>query len=184
MTPPPTTTARARLGRAGASGMAATLGGGYDSPSGAAAGGRPRLELVASSARLATLDLLQAAHRRPREDLLRGHRPLGAAAADEAHRPVQQRRDPVLEADEVDDVDEEPGQPGDEAGQLEPADLRDRGEPRDRRHVALVEVVERLFCDLAVEPSDDPVRGVLAALHRDLRDARQAEAEQVADHED
>ena len=43
--------------------------------------------------------------RQPGEDLLLGGRALGAAAAEEADRPVQQRGDPVLEADDVDEVD-------------------------------------------------------------------------------
>ena len=37
--------------------------------------------------------------------------------------------------------DGEPEHPGDEAGELQPSDARDRAEPGDRRHRALVPVV-------------------------------------------
>src|SRR5680860_981840 len=72
------------------------------------------------------------------EYLLLSDRPLRTAAADEAHRPMQQCRQPVLEPDHVDEVEAQPHQPGCEPGEPEPPDAGDRTEPRDRRHTALV----------------------------------------------
>ena len=80
--------------------------------------------------------------REPAEDLLLGGHPLGTAPAEEADRPVQDGGDPALEAHDVEEVDDQPHQPGDEAVELELAEVDDRGEPRDRRHRALVVVLE------------------------------------------
>ena len=55
--------------------------------------------------------------RGPGGDLLLGRGALGPAAAEEADRPVHQRGEPVLEADQVEEVDRQPQQPGDEPGQ-------------------------------------------------------------------
>jgi hypothetical protein len=98
---------------------------------------------------------------------------------------VQQRREAVLEADEVEQVDGEPHEPGEEAGQPQPADRRHRGEPRDGRHRALVEVAEGLVgARPALGVALDLLGGVLAALDRDLRDTGQRPAAHVADDED
>src|SRR5665811_10974 len=75
--------------------------------------------------------------------LLTGDGTFGTSAADEADRPVQQRSDALLEADQVEQVDDQPDQPGDEAGSSEPADASHRGKPRDRRHTPLVDILER-----------------------------------------
>src|ERR1019366_5892719 len=69
--------------------------------------------------------------------LLTGDGTFRAPAADEADRPVQQRGDALLEADQVEQVDHQPDQPGDEPGEPEPADASHSGKPRDRRHAAL-----------------------------------------------
>src|SRR5450759_229126 len=74
--------------------------------------------------------------------LLTGDGTFGAPAADEADRPVQQRGDALFEADQVEQVDDQPEQPGDEPGETEPADAGYGGEPRDRRHAPLVDILE------------------------------------------
>ena len=97
---------------------------------------------------------------------------------------MQQRRDAVLEAGEVQQVDGQPQQPGDEPGEPQLPDHGNGTEATDRRHRALVEVVERLLRGLAGQASGDLLGGVLGALDRDLRDARQVvEVDHVADHE-
>src|SRR5665811_2199257 len=50
--------------------------------------------------------------------------------------------DPLFEADQVEQVDDQPEQPGDEPGEPEPADAGYGGEPRDRRHAPLVDILE------------------------------------------
>ena len=84
-----------------------------------------------------------------REDLLLGDGPLGPAAAEERDGPVQQRCYPGLEPDEVEEVDHQPEHPREEPAEPQPADAGHRREPRDRRHRALVEVVERRLGGLA-----------------------------------
>src|SRR5690349_20894247 len=106
-----------------------------------------------------------AADRPAGEDLLDGRRPLRPAPGDERDRPVEERGDPVLEADQVEDVHPQPHQPGGEPGEPEALDVGDRVEARYGREVALVEVVERLPGLVAFESADDLPRGVLAALH-------------------
>src|ERR1019366_5628484 len=75
--------------------------------------------------------------------LLAGDGTFGTPATDEADRPVQQRGDPLFEADQVEQVDDQPDQPGNESGETEPADAGHSGKPRDRRHTPLVDILER-----------------------------------------
>ena len=58
----------------------------------------------------------QPSHQRTGDDLLPRRRPLRAATEDEADGPMEHRREPVLEADEIHDVDAEPHEPREEAG--------------------------------------------------------------------
>src|SRR5512145_1355546 len=137
--------------------------------------GRPRLEL-GTAGRLDHLPrrvvhagwadqvgraALEPVQRRAGEDLLLGRGALGPAAADEAHEPVQQRRDAVLEAGDVHQVHRKPHEPGDEAGQPDLADHGHRPEPGDRGHAALVEVPERTLRRLALDAAVDLLRGIL-----------------------
>src|SRR4030095_10160779 len=77
------------------------------------------------------------------EDLLGGDHALWTTAAEKGHSPVEERRDPVLEPGEPDDVHDQPEQPRAEAGALDPADHRERTEPRDGGHGPEVAVLER-----------------------------------------
>ena len=70
------------------------------------AGGFRRLALCASAAITAS-----CFNSRSGERLLLGNRQLAAVAAQERHRPGQQRGDLGLEADQVDEVQHQPGQP-------------------------------------------------------------------------
>ena len=89
--------------------------------------------------------------------------------------PADEDDEPVREADQVEDVDPEPQQPGGEPAlppeRAEPADVGDPGEPPDDRDVAVVAVAVRLVRP-AEDAAADDLRGVGAALHRALRDAR------------
>lgn len=58
--------------------------------------------------------------------------------------PGEQGCDAVPIADQVDQVQHQPRQPGEVPGKLQLADLRDGAVAGDRRHAALVEVMERL----------------------------------------
>src|SRR6476469_1967838 len=79
-----------------------------------------------------------------REHPALGDRHLTAAPAEERDEPRQHRDGAVAPADEVVQVQAQPGQPGQKAAEFQLADLAHRGKPRDRRHAALVEVLERL----------------------------------------
>ena len=97
---------------------------------------------------------------------------------------MTQRRDLLLEPDQVQDVDEQPGTPCDETPQFQPADVGHRPETRDRGHAPLVEVAERLLLGFALEPGADLARAELGPLHGHLRHTRQVvERDHVAEHE-
>src|SRR5674476_1361123 len=74
--------------------------------------------------------------------LLTGDGTFGTPAADEADRPVQQRGDALFEADQVEQMDDQPDQPVDEPGETESADAGYGGEPSDRRHAPLVDILD------------------------------------------
>src|SRR5947208_2101737 len=83
-------------------------------------------------------------------DPLHGQAPLGAAAAEEAERPADQRPEPVLEAGHEHDVHGQPHQPAEEAGDADAVEADDRTAARDGGHAAQVAVAEVLRL-LAVE---------------------------------
>src|SRR6476620_3978809 len=119
------------------------------------------------------------------EHLLLGDHPLRAAPTDESDDPVQQRRDAVLEADDVDEVDGQPEDPGEEPAELRLAHRRHGREPRDRRHRALVADLAGPSGPSPLQTADDLLRGVAPTLDGDLRDARQSlQGHHVADDVD
>src|SRR4029079_7709127 len=98
--------------------------------------------------------------------------PPATPAYHEAHAPVKQRGQPVLEPDEVDEVDGQPHQPGGEPAEPEPADAGNRAEARDRRYAALVVVLEGLAIRGPGQSGLDLTGHMTAALDRDLSDPR------------
>ena len=58
-------------------------------------------------------------------------------------RPLNENQQPVAETDEKKDVHEEPGQPRDEAGDVDFAEIGDRGGAADGSQAAFIPVVER-----------------------------------------
>ena len=103
---------------------------------------------------------------------------------EEAHRPVEQRADPVLEARQEGEVHGQPEQPADEAGDAHRAELADRVVPRYRGKAAEVPVAEGLRRGVTAKPPADLGRGVPAGLDGDLRLAGEpVQRHQVADHE-
>src|SRR3984885_14066034 len=86
-------------------------------------------------------------------------------------RPLEHHRNPVPKTDEEIDVNQTPADPCWPAAQVRPEwplDIRYRAIAADGRHVALVEVVERL-ARLAFYVGFDHMRGLCAHLHRRLR---------------
>ena len=123
--------------------------------------------------------------RAAREDLLDGDHPLGAAAAQECNRPVEERREAVPEPGQEGEVHYQPQEPRDEAGGLDPADQGDGAEAGDRRHRPAIVVPERPAGRVSRKPTDDGLGGVTPRLNRDLGYPGQpVEAHQVADDED
>src|SRR5262245_66134908 len=70
-------------------------------------------------------------------------------------------------------MDEEPYQPSGKARKVKSKDIGDSRRAADYRHIALVEIVEGPRLGLFLNAGADHLRGIGAALHRDLSHSRQ-----------
>src|SRR3954454_15492741 len=109
--------------------------------------------------------------------------PLVPSVTDHRPEPPPHRRQAIAERVEEHQVDEQPHHPRREAAETKAPDAADRAEPADRSYAADVAVLERLN-GLSLDASDDAVRRMEAALHRDLGHAGQSvQGDHVSDRE-
>src|SRR5262245_13159190 len=118
-------------------------------------------------------------------DLLDRDGSLPAAAAQKGERPVQDRRQPILEAGQECEMDDEPEDPRRCARQPEPAEIRDRAKTCDRRQRSEITIDEWSRLRPSSQPLDDRPSGVPPRLHRDFGHAWiVVQLHQVSDDED
>src|ERR1041385_2561893 len=73
-----------------------------------------------------------------------GDQPRGTLVGHIGPGPFDQHQHAVAESDQVQDVDEYPEEPGEEAGEVQSAEVGDRGGATNGRQVSLVQIDEEI----------------------------------------